>query len=43
MASGDTIVAPSNIQKIQEDVLKLWNVVKSQPEISEEQKDQGVV
>ncbi|KAI0749711.1 fatty acid synthase [Daedaleopsis nitida] len=39
MASGDTIVAPSNIQKIQEDVLKLWNVVKSQPEISEEQKN----
>ncbi|KAI0787467.1 fatty acid synthase [Fomes fomentarius] len=39
MASGDTIVAPTNIQKIQEDVLKLWNVVKSQPEISEEQKN----
>ena len=38
MASGDTISAPSNIQKIQDDVLKLWNVVKSQPEISEEQK-----
>ena len=39
MASGDTIAQPSNIQKIQEDVLKLWNVVKSQPEISEEQKN----
>ena len=39
MASGDTISAPTNIQKIQEDVLKLWNVVKSQPEISEEQKN----
>ena len=39
MASGDTIVAPTNVQKIQEDVLKLWNVVKSQPEISEEQKN----
>ncbi|KAH9945014.1 fatty acid synthase [Epithele typhae] len=39
MASGDTIVQPTNIQKIQEDVLKLWNVVKSQPEISEEQKN----
>ena len=39
MASGDTISAPSNIQKIQDDVLKLWNVVKSQPEISEEQKN----
>ncbi|GBE87869.1 fatty acid synthase [Sparassis crispa] len=39
MASGDTISAPTNIQKIQDDVLKLWNVVKSQPEISEEQKN----
>ncbi|KAH8100945.1 fatty acid synthase [Cristinia sonorae] len=39
MASGDTISAPTNMQKIQEDVLKLWNVVKSQPEISEEQKN----
>ncbi|KAI0685962.1 fatty acid synthase [Cytidiella melzeri] len=39
MASGDTITAPSNIQKIQDDVLKLWNVVKTQPEISEEQKN----
>ena len=39
MASGDTITAPNNIQKIQDDVLKLWNVVKSQPEISEEQKN----
>lgn len=39
MASGDTISPPSNIQKIQDDVLKLWNVVKSQPEISDEQKN----
>lgn len=38
MASGDSV--PSvNIQKVQEDVLKLWNVVKSQPEISQEQKN----
>jgi len=28
-----------NIQKIQDDVVKLWNIVKSQPEISEEQKN----
>ena len=28
-----------NMQKIQDDVLKLWNVVKSQPEIGEEQKN----
>ncbi|RDX41185.1 hypothetical protein OH76DRAFT_1502742 [Lentinus brumalis] len=39
MASGDTIVVPTNIQKIQEDVLKLWNIVKTQPEISKEQKN----
>lgn len=38
MASGDTISTPTNIQKIQDDVLKLWNVIKTQPEISEEQK-----
>ncbi|TFK79328.1 hypothetical protein K466DRAFT_606230, partial [Polyporus arcularius HHB13444] len=39
MASGDTIAVPMNVQKIQEDVLKLWNVMKTQPEISEEQKN----
>ncbi|KAI0268911.1 hypothetical protein BGY98DRAFT_326903 [Russula aff. rugulosa BPL654] len=27
------------MQKIQDDIIKLWNVVKSQPEISEEQKN----
>ena len=38
MATGETV--PSvNLQKVQDDVLKLWNVVKSQPEISEEQKN----
>ncbi|KAG8905251.1 3-oxoacyl-[acyl-carrier-protein] synthase [Tulasnella sp. 403] len=37
MASGDAVPAV-NLQKVQEDVLKLWNVVKSQPEITEEQK-----
>ncbi|KAL6308724.1 Enoyl-reductase-domain-containing protein [Sparassis latifolia] len=35
MASGDTISALKNIQKIQDDILKLWNW----PEISEEQKN----
>ena len=39
MASGDTIPGSVNIQKVQDDVLKLWNVVKSQPEISQEQKN----
>ncbi|KAH9856627.1 fatty acid synthase [Lenzites betulinus] len=39
MASSDQVVAPTNIQKIQDDVLKLWNVVKSQPEISDDQKN----
>ena len=50
MASADHISDAANIQKIQGDVVKLWNVVKSQPEISEEQKnhikapyDDGVV
>ena len=28
-----------NIQKIQDDVLKLWNAVKSHPGISEDQKN----
>ncbi|KAH7106327.1 fatty acid synthase [Auriculariales sp. MPI-PUGE-AT-0066] len=38
MASGDT--SPNvNLQKVHEDVLRLWNVVKSQPEISQEQKN----
>jgi len=39
MASADHISGLVNIQKIQDDVVKLWNVVKSQPEISEEQKN----
>ncbi len=39
MASADHISGSVNIQKIQGDVVKLWNVVKSQPEISEEQKN----
>ena len=37
--ASDTITPPTNIQKIQDDVLKLWDVVKSQPEISDEQKN----
>ncbi|KAK0450204.1 fatty acid synthase [Armillaria borealis] len=39
MASGDTVSGAVNIQKVQDDVLKLWTIVKSQPEISEEQKN----
>jgi fatty acid synthase subunit alpha len=39
MASGDTVSGLVNIQKVQEDVLKLWTLVKSQPEISQEQKN----
>ncbi|RPD67249.1 hypothetical protein L227DRAFT_605649 [Lentinus tigrinus ALCF2SS1-6] len=39
-ASGDTIALLTNVQKNQGDVLKPWNVVTSQPELSEEQKDQ---
>ena len=39
MASADHISDAANIQKIQDNIVKLWNVVKSQPEISEEQKN----
>ena len=39
MASGNTISDDTNIQKVQDDVLKLWTVVKSQPGISQEQKN----
>ncbi|KAI0077780.1 fatty acid synthase [Panus rudis PR-1116 ss-1] len=39
MATSDVATPAGNIQKIQDDVMKLWNVVKSQPEISEEQKN----
>ncbi|KAJ7456863.1 hypothetical protein B0H11DRAFT_2321206 [Mycena galericulata] len=38
MASSDTISGAININKVQ-DVLKLWTVVKSQPGISQEQKN----
>ena len=38
MVSTDQISGPVNIQKVQDDIIKLWNIVKSQPEISEEQK-----
>ena len=39
MASGGTVSGVVNIQKVQDDVLKLWTVVKSQPGISQEQKN----
>ncbi|KAJ7158521.1 fatty acid synthase [Mycena filopes] len=39
MASGDAVSGAVNINKVQEDVLKLWTVVKSQPGISQEQKN----
>ena len=39
IASGDTISGSFNIQKVQDDVLKLWSVVNSQPGISQEQKN----
>jgi fatty acid synthase subunit alpha, fungi type len=49
MASGDIVSDSVNIQKVQDDVLKLWSVVESQPSISLEQKNrirtlyQGIV
>ena len=39
MASGDTVSGSVNIQKVQDDVLKLWTVVQSQPGINTEQKN----
>jgi len=39
MASGDNVSGTVNIQKVQDDVLKLWTVVKSLPEISNDQKN----
>ncbi|KIY43927.1 fatty acid synthase [Fistulina hepatica ATCC 64428] len=39
MASGDGVAGTVNIQKVQDDVLKLWTLVKSQPNISQEQKN----
>ena len=39
MATGGPPPTAVNIEKVQEDVLKLWNVVKSQAEISQEQKN----
>jgi len=39
MASASQISSSTNIQKIQDDIVKLWNIVKSQPEISLEQND----
>ena len=39
MATGGPPPTAVNIDKVQEDVLKLWNAVKSQPEISQEQKN----
>ncbi|KAF8312438.1 fatty acid synthase, partial [Clavulina sp. PMI_390] len=39
MATGGPPPSNVNIDKVQEDVLKLWNFVKSQPEISQDQKN----
>src|SRR5258708_26661250 len=37
--SANQISGSVNIQKVQDDVIKFWNVVKSQPKIIEEQKN----
>jgi fatty acid synthase subunit alpha, fungi type len=39
MAGGDTVSGAVNIQKVQDDVLKLWSVVKALPELSSDQKN----
>ena len=38
MARCDTVTGTVNIDKVQDDVQKLWTLVKSQPEISQDQK-----
>ena len=37
MSSSDAVNTPINVDKVHASVLKLWNVVQSQPGISEEQ------
>ena len=39
MASGDTVSGAVNIQKVLDDMLKLWSVLKALPEISKDQKN----
>ncbi|KAH8822971.1 fatty acid synthase [Flagelloscypha sp. PMI_526] len=39
MASTDPVEASPNIEKVQDDILKLWSLVNSQPGISQEQKN----
>lgn len=39
MASADTVTGSVNIEKVQDDVVKLWTLVKSQPGISQDQKN----
>ena len=39
MANSDTVSRAVNIQKVQDDVLKLWSVVKALPEITNDQKN----
>ena len=39
MASEDTISGAVNIQKVQDDILKLWSIVKALPEISLDKKN----
>jgi fatty acid synthase subunit alpha len=39
MASADTVTGSVNIEKVQDDVSKLWTLVKSQPGISQDQKN----
>ena len=39
MASGDTVSGAVNMQKVQDNILKLRSVVKALPEISEDQKN----
>lgn len=39
MARSNTVSGSVNIQKVQDDVMKLWTIVKSQLEITQDQKN----
>ncbi|KAF5337910.1 hypothetical protein D9758_013124 [Tetrapyrgos nigripes] len=39
MASSEPVSGQVNIDKVQDDVMKLWTIVKTQPEISQDQKN----
>jgi hypothetical protein len=39
MASGDAVTPLTGIQKIQDDIFRLWTIFQNQPEVSDEQNN----